>query len=136
MKTAMQELIDKLKIESNFITKDDHIEDRMFKKGIDLAIYISNHLLEKEKEQIIDAYENKVKEHLFAPITSINKRTGKEYYNQTYNKKEETLEEWKSKFTHHCAIKDNQKKHIIDIMKADEDDGLYKMFDTDSDKKH
>ena len=50
MKTAMQELIDKLKIESNFITKDDHIEDRMFKKGIDLAIYISNHLLEKEKE--------------------------------------------------------------------------------------
>jgi len=57
MKTAMQELIDKLKIESNFITKDDHIEDRMFKKGIDLAIYISNHLLEKEKEQILQAFK-------------------------------------------------------------------------------
>ena len=31
---------------------------------------------------------------------------------------------------------DNTKQHIIDIMKADEDDGLYKMFDTDSDKKY
>ena len=30
----------------------------------------------------------------------------------------------------------DQKQHIIDIMKADEDDGLYKTFDTDSDKKH
>jgi hypothetical protein len=30
----------------------------------------------------------------------------------------------------------DQKQHIIDIMKADEDDGLYKMFDTNSDKKH
>lgn len=30
----------------------------------------------------------------------------------------------------------NQKQHIIDIMKADEDDGLYKTFDTDPDKKH
>jgi len=42
-------------------------------------------LLEKEKEQIIDAYESKVKEHLFAPITSIDKRDGEQYYNQTYN---------------------------------------------------
>jgi peptidyl-tRNA hydrolase len=61
---------------------------------------------------------------------------GEDYYNQTFNQKEETLEEWKSKFTHHCAVKNNQKQHIIDIMKADEDDGLYKTFDTDPDKKH
>ena len=74
MKTAMQELIDELKIESNFITKDDHIEDRMFKKGIDLAIYISNHLLEKEKEQITKAYNS-----------AIPFKFGEEYYNQTYN---------------------------------------------------
>ena len=62
-------------------------------------------------------------------------QTGKQYYNQTYNQ-EETLEEWKAKFTHHCAVKNNQKQHIIDIMKADEDDGLYKTFDIDPDKKH
>jgi len=90
MKTAMQELIDKLKIESNFITKDDHIEDRMFKKGIDLAIYISNHLLEKEKEQIMDAYCDGAKggangtkgqhENGWVSIQMRNK-----YYKQTYN---------------------------------------------------
>jgi hypothetical protein len=97
MKTAMQELIDKLKIESNFITKDDHIEDRMFKKGIDLAIYISNQLLEKEKEQIIQAHG--LKYYDIGEVTI----TGENYYNQTYNRKQ----------------------HIIDIMKADEDNDLY-----------
>lgn len=47
-------------------------------------------------------------------LPSFTKKEAEEYYNQTYN----------------------QKQHIIDIMKADEDDGLYKIFDTDSDKKH
>ena len=42
--------------------------------------------LEKEKEQIIEAYNSKINEHLFAPITSINKMNGEEYYNQNYNK--------------------------------------------------
>jgi hypothetical protein len=79
MKTAMQELIDKLKIESNFITKDDHIEDRMFKQGIDLAIYISNHLLEKEKEQIINAAKSC---NYIGGATDIE---AEKYYNQTYN---------------------------------------------------
>ena len=83
MKTAMQELIDELKIESNFITKDDHIEDRMFKKGIDLAIYISNHLLEKEKEQIMNDFKN----GLLDAWNNGNKwdYDEAEYYNQTYN---------------------------------------------------
>jgi hypothetical protein len=81
MKTVMQELIDKLKIESNFITKDDHIEDRMFKKGIDLAIYISNHLLEKEKEQIKKAYKD---HHDLGHIFGLDTE---QYYNQTYNQK-------------------------------------------------
>jgi hypothetical protein len=52
--------------------------------------------LEKEKEQIEDAY-------LKGYIHYLPKIDSKEYYNQTYN----------------------QKQHIIDIMKADEDDGLY-----------
>ena len=52
--------------------------------------------LEKEKEQIIDAY-------LKGYIHYLPEVDSKEYYNQTYN----------------------QKQHIIDIMKADEDDDLY-----------
>ncbi len=53
--------------------------------------------IEKEKEQIIDAY--------YGNIDGVYgyRKAGEEYYNQTYN----------------------QKQHIIDIMKADEDDGLY-----------
>jgi hypothetical protein len=64
--------------------------------------------LEKEKEQIINAAKSC---NYIGGATDIE---AEQYYNETYN----------------------QKQHIIDIMKADEDDGLYKMFDTDSDKKH
>jgi hypothetical protein len=53
--------------------------------------------LEKEKEQIIQAHG--LKYYDIGEVTI----TGENYYNQTYN----------------------QKQHIIDIMKADEDDGLY-----------
>jgi hypothetical protein len=72
MKTAMELTL--ARIEMLYIEKDS-IHWEMFK----------NDCMEKEKKQIIDAYESKVKEHLFAPITSINKSTGEEYYNQTYN---------------------------------------------------
>ena len=53
--------------------------------------------LEKEKEQIIQAHG--LKYYDIGEVTI----TGENYYNQTYN----------------------QKQHFIDIMKADEDDGLY-----------
>jgi hypothetical protein len=68
-------------------------------------------LLEKEKEQIIKAHINGF-DHIVVDFKK--QEYAEQYYNQTYN----------------------QNQHIIDIMKADEDDGLYKMFDTDSDKKH
>jgi 3-phenylpropionate/cinnamic acid dioxygenase small subunit len=80
---------------------------------------------ELEKEQIKKANMDGYKEGCTYHSFDHQPKTTEEYYNQTYNQKEETLEEWKSKFTHHCAIKDNQKQHIIDIMKADEDNGLY-----------
>jgi hypothetical protein len=127
MKTAMQELIDEMDIikgqlwQEGLKDKSTMISD-MIKKAVDK--------LEKEKEQIIDAAKSC---NYIGGATDIE---AEQYYDQTYNQKEETLEEWKSKFTHHCAIKNKQKQHIIDIMKADEDDGLYKMFDTDSDKKY
>jgi hypothetical protein len=58
-------------------------------------------MLEKEKEQIIEA---NIAGMEFIPVDP-NKyqQDAEQYYNQTYN----------------------QKQHIIDIMKADEDDGLY-----------
>jgi hypothetical protein len=59
-----------------------------------------------EKEQIIDAqvYVRVASDLVENDITKIvYKRWSEQYYEQTYN----------------------QKQHIIDIMKADEDDGLY-----------
>jgi hypothetical protein len=46
------------------------------------------------------------KEHLLFYHGEKNIEKIKEFINETYNQ-EETLEEWKSKFTHHCAIKKN-----------------------------
>jgi hypothetical protein len=54
---------------------------------------------EKEKEQIMMAYNDG-----FLNAGLKQWKTSTEYYNQTY---------------------EQQKQHIIDIMKADEDDGLY-----------
>lgn len=79
----MQELIEKIELNDYWIPN-----------------HIKNELLEKEKEQICDSYVEGL-EGLYMGA--------EEYYNQTYNQ-EETLEEWKSKFTHHCAIKTNKNK--------------------------
>jgi len=78
--------------------------------------------LEKEKEQIVKA---------FASGWNWNSDPEK-YYQETYVQEEDKTFKQKSKWT----SVDNTKQHIIDIMKADEDDGLYKTFDTDPDKKH
>ena len=60
-------------------------------------IFDTKPFLEKEKEQIIDAYYGHI-DGVFG-----YREEGQEYYTQTYN----------------------PKQHIIDIMKADEEDGLY-----------
>ena len=71
MKTAMQELIELIEKEE---TRLDLIENH---KQI---------WLEKEKEQIIDDYENG-KQNGIESITNVNKYIiGEEYYNQNYNK--------------------------------------------------
>jgi hypothetical protein len=80
----MQELIDDIRF------TDKECYATMFNEGIFKIA------LEKEKEQIIDAY-------LKGYIHYLPEVDSKEYYNQTYN----------------------QKQHIIDIMKSDEDDDLY-----------
>ena len=88
MKTAMQELIE---------WGDEMLLKHQQKiLGFGEVIDKAEELLEKEKEQIMNAFlEGKV---------NYSKDWAIEYYNQTYNQ---------------------QKQHIIDIMKADEDDGLY-----------
>jgi len=101
MKTAMEELIDKIEYIAGVNSKDDNVNYKI----IHQILYAANTALEKEKEQIInghwagwsDAYDYLKKDN------NDRARQAEEYYNQTYN----------------------QKQHIIDIMKADEDDGLY-----------
>ena len=77
MKTAMQELIEIL--ESKILPCDD---DNSYVYGMNVAhanlIYnIKNGFLEKEKEQIIEAFEQGIE---FSFPTN-----GSYYYNQTYN---------------------------------------------------
>jgi hypothetical protein len=90
------------------MTAVEWLKQQYIERGETLPSGVFQEALEKEKEQIIDAYYGNI-DGVFG-----YREAGEEYYNQTYN----------------------QKQHIIDIMKADENDGLYKMFDTDSDKKH
>ena len=79
MKTAMQELLQIL--ESKILPCDD---DNSYVYGMNIAhanlIYnIKNGFLEKEKEQIIDAYYGNI-DGVFG-----YREEGQEYYNQTYN---------------------------------------------------
>ena len=67
------------------------------------AIFNSKTLLEKEKEQIEIAFDLARDE-----VTSAFIIDGEDYYNKKFNQKE-TLEQWKAKFTHHCAIKPKTK---------------------------
>ena len=96
MKTAMQELIEWLNGEI-YTEKDSLTQMKITAYRMKAQL-----LLEKEKEQIMKAVEDTRSN--IVPRMFINENlNGEEYYNQTYN----------------------QKQHIIDIMKADEDDGLY-----------
>jgi hypothetical protein len=92
MKTAMQELIDDIRF------TDKECYATMFNEGIFKIA------LEKEKEQIIKAYKDY---HNLGHIYGLDTE---EYYKEKYSQNKETLEEWKAKFTHHCAIKTNQNK--------------------------
>jgi hypothetical protein len=79
MKTAMQELLQIL--ESKILPCDD---DNSYVYGMNVAhanlIYnIKNGFLEKEKEQIIEAYYGNI-DGVFG-----YREEGQEYYNQTYN---------------------------------------------------
>ena len=85
MKTAMQELIDDLKE----LKKDskERNKDTSFDIGMTFAIARAELRLKKEKEQIIEAYEDG-KQNGMDSITNIHMYIiGEKYYNQTYNQK-------------------------------------------------
>ena len=86
MKTAMQELIENLNKEANFINENDSYGDRMWKKGVIGSIkIISETFLEKEKKQIIEAYKQGCKN------PSVFRENGsKYYYDNTYDNETKT----------------------------------------------
>ena len=54
--TALQKLIEILNESQKFINDNDSKEDKYYRSGLREAIQEANKLLEKEEEQIIDAY--------------------------------------------------------------------------------
>jgi hypothetical protein len=104
MITAMQLMLDDL------LSKRQVYENaKMYEcvASLTTSIEIAEFLLEKEKNQIVEAYidGHYIKDEFYNP---------EEYYNQTYVSDINV-----------GNIQINKKQHIIDIMKADEDDGLY-----------
>jgi len=75
MKTAMQELINKIILESN---SDKPTEQQKY--ILIWVKYMADDLLEKEKQQIIDAASN----HCY-PTEGEALIYAEQYYNQTYN---------------------------------------------------
>ena len=116
----MQELIDKIQYSIDVQSGVSLTETQV--NTLKAVMLIAETSLEKEKEQIVKA---------FASGWNWNSDPEK-YYQENYGQEEDKTFKQKSKWT----SVDNTKQHIIDIMKADEDDGLYKTFDTDPDKKH
>jgi hypothetical protein len=84
MKTAMQELVEQLEFIK--LNKTKNLHEVIFFDGV-LAIIDAGKYLEKEKEQIIDAYDKGYKACDLDEALEINKTmfSGEKYYEQTYN---------------------------------------------------
>ena len=81
-KSAMQELIEWC----NECLTDKNMSDGA-KIALEVTIVRATDLLEKEKEQIIDAYENSINTILLLPSgIKSQKGSAEDYYNKTYNK--------------------------------------------------
>ena len=80
MKTAMQELISTFHLYQNSGCTQEEQELLSF------YVKCAENLLEKEKEQIIEAHGDKYRGGFNSSGAYFNtKTTGEEYYNQTYN---------------------------------------------------
>ena len=76
--TALQELIEILNESQKFINDNDSKEDKYYRRGLREAIEEAKALLEKEKEQMIDAYN-----HGCIDTLNDEMKQGKQYYNET-----------------------------------------------------
>jgi hypothetical protein len=77
MKTAIQELIDKIQYSIDVQSEVSLTETQV--NTLKTVMLVAENLLEKEKEQIIDAYYGNI-DGVFG-----YRKEGQEYYNQTYN---------------------------------------------------
>ena len=82
-------------------TAIEWLKEQYIERGETLPIGVFEEAKQKEKEQFLDFIEWIEIANIRYPFN--NWKIIEQYYNQTYN----------------------QKQHIIDIMKADEDNGLY-----------
>jgi hypothetical protein len=101
MITAMQTMLDDL-----LSKRDVYQNAKMYEcvATLETSIEIAEYLLEKEKEQSINLIKQTC---MFMGASIIDIEISKMEFEDIYNNYY------------------NQKQHIIDIMKADEDDGLY-----------
>ena len=76
--TALQKLIEILNESQKFINDNDSKEDKYYRRGLREAIEEAKALLEKEKEQMIDAYN-----HGCIDTLNDEMKQGKQYYNET-----------------------------------------------------
>jgi hypothetical protein len=85
MKTAMQELIERLERNIKEMPNEVNTFTQGYKAGLNFVIECATTSLEKEKEQIIDDFETG-KENAHYSITNPNEYIiGEFYYNQKYN---------------------------------------------------
>ena len=77
-KTAMMELIEALEKHRDYVLPCESALDKAYESSLSIAIKEAQQLLEKEKEQIMDAYNCGIEEEFSSP------ENGEQYYNQTY----------------------------------------------------
>ena len=76
--TALQELINKLESFKKELT-EKYDGDPLVTRGINMSVNEAKELLEKEEEQIIDAYN-----HGCIDTLNDEMKQGKQYYSETY----------------------------------------------------
>jgi hypothetical protein len=83
MKTAMQELIERLSKTEKQLEKENNL---VMSAALFAAKSMALEYIEKEKEQIIDAYENSINTILLLPSgIKSQKGSAEDYYKKTYN---------------------------------------------------
>ena len=83
----MQELIEQLKEQAQFIKDYDCAQDKFYRTGLRNAIKYAESMLEKEKEVIMEAHQDGAFHTEWDEATDIIENA-QDYYNETFNTKE------------------------------------------------